>query len=193
MVVEALSWWSQRASQHPAVRSPVHPRKIPTNLACSPLLVGPRGKKVDRGQRSAFFPLRNLPVHALYFGLATWVHPSRPASPRSFSVPGANLVLIHRLLFSSLQLFAAIRQFWCHDRWYERSGLWIQLAVHRQRHQICRKLVTARLDSLPSPHFHGLGPPRPGGNQGRAHYSTVHLKLLLMCLTQCVQQSRLQN
>ena len=25
MVVEALSWWSRRASQHPAVQSPVHP------------------------------------------------------------------------------------------------------------------------------------------------------------------------
>ena len=25
MVVDALSWWSLRASQHPAVQSPVHP------------------------------------------------------------------------------------------------------------------------------------------------------------------------
>ena len=27
-------------------------------------------------------------------------------------------------------------------------------------------MITARLDSLPSPHFHGLGPPRPGGSRG---------------------------
>ena len=41
-------------SQHPAVQNPAHPRKSPTNLARSPLLVGPRRKKSDRGQRSAF-------------------------------------------------------------------------------------------------------------------------------------------
>ena len=29
MVVGALSWWSRRASQHPAVQSPVHPWKTP--------------------------------------------------------------------------------------------------------------------------------------------------------------------
>ena len=27
-------------------------------------------------------------------------------------------------------------------------------------------MITARLDSLPSPHFHGLGPLRPGGSRG---------------------------
>ena len=54
MVVEALSWWSRRASQHPAVQSPVQPWKRPTNLARSPLLVSPRRKKNDRGQTSAF-------------------------------------------------------------------------------------------------------------------------------------------
>ena len=60
MVVEALSWWSRRASQHPAVQSPVHPWKNPTNLARSPLLVGPRRKKTDRGQRSAFLSETSL-------------------------------------------------------------------------------------------------------------------------------------
>ena len=54
VVVEALSWWSRRVSQHPAVQSPVHPWKSPTNLARSPLLVGPRRKKTDLGQRSAY-------------------------------------------------------------------------------------------------------------------------------------------
>ena len=33
MAVKALSWWCRRASQHPAVRSPLHPCKRPTNLA----------------------------------------------------------------------------------------------------------------------------------------------------------------
>ena len=56
------------------------------------------------------FSLRNLPVRVLYFGLATWVQPSHPASPRLSSVPGANLVITHRLL-SSLPLSAAVRQF----------------------------------------------------------------------------------
>ena len=27
-------------------------------------------------------------------------------------------------------------------------------------------MIKARLDSLPCPHFHGLGPPRPGGSRG---------------------------
>ena len=46
MVVEALSWWSRRASQHPAVQSPVHPWKSPTNLARSPLHVALVGRKM---------------------------------------------------------------------------------------------------------------------------------------------------
>ena len=54
--------------------------------------------------------LTNAPVRTLYFDLATWVHPSRPASPRPSSVPGANLKLIHRLL-SSFPLSAEVRQF----------------------------------------------------------------------------------
>ena len=54
MVVEASSWWSRRASQHPAAQSPVHPWKIPTNRAHPPLLVGPRRKKTRRGQRPVF-------------------------------------------------------------------------------------------------------------------------------------------
>ena len=55
LVVEALSWRSRRASQHPAVQSPVHPWKRPTNLARSPLLVALVGRKNDdRGQTSAF-------------------------------------------------------------------------------------------------------------------------------------------
>ena len=62
--VEALSWWSRRASQHPAVQSPVHPCKKLTNLARSPLLVAlvliGRNKTVVRHQ---LFP-QNLSVQA---------------------------------------------------------------------------------------------------------------------------------
>ena len=54
-VVEALSWRSRRASQHPAVQSPVHPRKIPTNLARSPLHVALVGRKVT-AVRDQLFP-----------------------------------------------------------------------------------------------------------------------------------------
>ena len=113
------------------------------------------------------FSLINPPVRALCFGLATWVQSSHPASLRPSPIPGANPVLTHKL-FCSLPLSAAVRQFWCHDRLYEWSGLRIQLEVHRQRHRICRWLVTACLDSLSSPHFHGLGLPRPEDSQGRA-------------------------
>ena len=62
MVVEALSWWSWRASQHPAVQSPVHPGKSPTNLARSPLLVALVGRKMTVVRHQLF--LRNLPVQA---------------------------------------------------------------------------------------------------------------------------------
>ena len=50
VVGEVLSWWMKPA-RDPAVQSHVHPWKIPTSLARSPLLVGPRRKKTDRGQR----------------------------------------------------------------------------------------------------------------------------------------------
>ena len=53
MVVEALSWRSRRASQHPAAQSPMHLKKphesCPFAAPC-----GPRKKKNDRGQTSAF-------------------------------------------------------------------------------------------------------------------------------------------
>ena len=55
MVVEALSWWSRRASQHPAVQSPVHPWKSPTNLARSPLHVALVGRKMT-AVRDQLFP-----------------------------------------------------------------------------------------------------------------------------------------
>ena len=55
MVVEALSWWNRRASQYPAVQSPVHSWKSPTNLARSPLFVALVGRKMTV-VRHQFFP-----------------------------------------------------------------------------------------------------------------------------------------
>ena len=46
-------------------------------------------------QHYSFF----CPRSSFGFGLATWVQPFHPASPRPSSVPGANLVLTHGLLF----------------------------------------------------------------------------------------------
>ena len=127
-----------------------------------------------------------VPVFALYLGVATWVQPSHPASPRPSSVFGANLVLTRRLL-SSLPLSAAVRQFWCNGRWYERSDLWYQLAGHRRCHRLSRYGHNTRLDSLPSPHFHGLGPPRPGGSRGVGKPREDHA----LCLNKNCNQSML--
>ena len=134
--------------------------------------------------------LRNLPVRLFYFGLATWVQLSHPASPRPSSVPGANLVLTHSFM-SFLPDSTAILQFWCHDRLCEWSGLWIQMAVHRQRHRICRKLIAACLDFSSSPHFHDLGPPRPGGSQGRA--ICMYVCMVITHSRVCINRVRLPN
>ena len=83
------------------------------------------------------FPPLSVPVLALYFSLTKWAQPFHPASPRPSSVSRMNLVLTHRFL-SFLPFSAAVRQFWCHGRWYERSDLWIQLAVHRRCHRLYR-------------------------------------------------------
>ena len=78
MVVEALSWWSQRASQHPAVQSPVHPWKSPTNLARSPLLVALVGTKTNV-VRDQLFPPQKPPGPRLWFSRAG-VQPSPGSS-----------------------------------------------------------------------------------------------------------------
>ena len=54
MVVEALSCWSRRASQHPAVTKPCASLKKPHKSCPFAAPCGPRRKKNDRGQRSAF-------------------------------------------------------------------------------------------------------------------------------------------
>ena len=82
------------------------------------------------------------------------------------SVSGANLVLTHRLL-SSLPLSAAVRLFWCHNRWYERSDSWIQLAVHRRCHWLCcYDHSTPGLLTVSSLTSTGWGPARQGGSRG---------------------------
>ena len=91
MVVEALSWRSRRASQHPAVQSPVHPWKNPTNLARSPLLVALVGRKMTTVVRHQLFPQKH-PGSSLWFS-RTGVQPSPGSStielPSAFAESGA--------------------------------------------------------------------------------------------------------
>ena len=113
------------------------------------------------------FPPFPVPVLALYFGLATWVQPSHPASPRPSSVSGANLVLPTGSFLSSLPLSAAVLYASFGAMTVGTNGLtcgfnW-QCTANGVGYAV---MVTARLDSLPSSHFHGLGPPRPGGSRG---------------------------
>ena len=90
MVVEALNWWSRRASQHPAVQSPVHSWKSPTNLARSPLLVALVGRKMTV-VRDQLFP-QKPPGSSLWFS-RTGVQPSPGSStielPSAFAESGA--------------------------------------------------------------------------------------------------------
>ena len=90
MVVEALNWWSRRASQHPAVQSPVHSWKSPTNLARSPLLVALAGRKMTV-VRDQLFP-QKPPGSSLWFS-RTGVQPSPGSStielPSAFAESGA--------------------------------------------------------------------------------------------------------
>ena len=102
------------------------------------------------------FPSFPIPVFALYFVLATWVQPSHPASPRPSSVSGANLVLTHRLL-SFLPLSAAV--LYCTVLYASfdvmavgtnslTCGFNWQCTVNAIGYAV---MITARLDSLPSP------------------------------------------
>ena len=62
MVVEALSWWSRRASQHPVVESPCIPEKAPRILPVHRSL-WPSQEEI-RPWSDISFSLRNLPVQA---------------------------------------------------------------------------------------------------------------------------------
>ena len=90
MVVEALSCWSRRPSQHPAVQSPVHPWKSPTNLARSPLPVALVGRKMTVIKHQ-LFP-QKPPGSSLWFS-RTGVQPSPGSStielPSTFTESGA--------------------------------------------------------------------------------------------------------
>ena len=90
MVVEALNWWSRRASQHPAVQSPVHSWKSPMNLARSPLLVALVERKMTV-VRDQLFP-QKPPGSSLWFS-RTGVQPSPGSSaielPSAFAESGA--------------------------------------------------------------------------------------------------------
>ena len=90
MVVEALSWWSWRASQHPAVQSSVYRWKSLTNLARSSLLVALVGRKMTV-VRHQLFPLKP-PGSSLWFS-RTGVQPSPGSStielPSAFAEFGA--------------------------------------------------------------------------------------------------------
>ena len=77
VVVKALSWRSRRASRHPAVQSPVHPRKSPTNLARSPLHVALVGRKMTV-VRDQFFPQK--PPGSRFRFSRTGVQPSPGSS-----------------------------------------------------------------------------------------------------------------
>ena len=105
-----------------------------------------------------YYPPFPAAVLALYFGLATWVQPSHPASPCPPFVSGTNLVLTNSLL-SPLASFGTItvgtNGLTCGFNW--------QCTVNAIGYAA---MATARLDSFPSPHFHSLGPPRPGGSRG---------------------------
>ena len=89
-MVEALSWSSWRASQHPAVQSPVHPRKSPTNLARSLFLVALVGRKVTV-VRDQLFPQK--PPGSRFRFSRTGIQPSPGSStielPSAFAESGA--------------------------------------------------------------------------------------------------------
>ena len=89
-MVETLSWRSLRASHHPAVQSPAHPWKGPTNLARSPLLVVLVGRK-NTVVRHQLFPQK--PPYSRFWFSRTGVQHSPSSStielPSTFAESGA--------------------------------------------------------------------------------------------------------
>ena len=112
-----------------------------------------RRKKTDRGQRSAF------PSEISLFAPCVLVSPrgfSRPTPRRPAHLPFPERIWCLLTCPSPPSSFPwRYASFGAMDRWYERSGLWVQLAVHRQRHRICRNdhitpgLLTFIVSSLP--------------------------------------------
>ena len=89
--MDVIRWGSRRASQYPAVLSPVYiSGRRSTNLTRSPVLVGPCRMKIYRGQIS-LIPFRNLPARAFDScarGFSTPLARRRPSRPP----PSPNLV-----------------------------------------------------------------------------------------------------
>ena len=126
-------------------------------------------------QRLFQLPSFPIPVLALYFVLATWVQPSHPASPRPSSVSVANLVLTHRLL-SFLPLSAAV--LYCTVLYCTVLYASFDVMVVGTNNLTCgfncqctaddigyAVMITARLDSLPSPQSLSRFGSTPAGKQ----------------------------
>ena len=128
--MEALSWLSRHASQHPAVQSPVHPRKSPTNLTRSPLPVGPRRKKTDRGQRSAFpsETSRFVPLIVAHKGSA----PPRLVDDGSCHPPSPNLEHTHPI--ERYQAFRDSALFLSHVATSRRAPNWSSEEARTWKH-----------------------------------------------------------
>ena len=95
--MEALSCLSRRASQHPAVTKPCASLKKPHESCPFAAPCGPRRKKNDRGQRSAFISLRNLPVRA-FDSRAQGFSPPLARQRSSCPPPSPNLVRTHLMI-----------------------------------------------------------------------------------------------
>ena len=121
------------------------------------------------------FPSFPIPVLAWYFALATWVQPSHPASPRPSSVSGANVVLTHRRLsflpLSSAVLYCTV--LYCTVLYASFDGMAVgtngltcglnwQCTADAIGYAV---MITARLDSLPSPHSLPRFGSTPAGRQ----------------------------
>ena len=109
------------------------------------------------------------PVHAFQFGVATWVQSSHRVAPpifRSGSESGANsraplLPSTFRRGTPVLMLLPLVRTGWLVDPTGSSLPMSLNTPVAGQN---------VRLNTLPSPHVHGLGPPRRGGSRGRSRY-----------------------
>ena len=83
----------------------------------------------------SIFPLSLSPFLPCILISRPWF--SRPTPRRPAHLPSPERIWC-LLTGSSSPSRAAVRQFWCHGRWHEPSDLWIQLAVHRRCHRLCR-------------------------------------------------------
>ena len=97
MVVEALSCRSRRASQHPAVTKPCASLKKPHESCPFAAPCGPRRKKNDRGQRSAF------PSETSRFALSILAH-------RGSALPWLVIIVWNKLVLDIYSPVAPVAQ-----------------------------------------------------------------------------------